>query len=192
MHRVPSVRTLSATVLQDARHLVAMARAALTPGLNEPLPSAAGAKRNIARDAPMGHNQHTGSVSKQGGRVDCPDKSTSTASTGGGNGIYGGGVGYVSTISTVGSGGSDGREAGSTMASTSQEQEREVSTASSKAGRRLSREGGLGSSNRPYLPLHGFISFISDLHMKTPQEILEKVKQRPQNIQHIVHTCICS
>ena len=161
-----------------------MARTAVSPGVDEPPPpSAASSERDAARElaAPMDHNQQEGSVSRQTDHVECPDRSTSTTYVDYSGGSYGDEAGAASTVSTA-SGGGDSHRLGadSMVASSSEENKREVRTASSAAHGRSGKEGGCsGSSSRPYIPLHGFVSFICDLHMKTPQEILEKVKTHP-------------
>lgn len=184
-HHLPPVQSpLATTVLQDARHLVAMAKASLSPGLNEPSASssASSATRDVARAATsMDHNPRAGSVSNQTDGTEYPDNSTSTTYTdvGGGSYGYGDGAGSASTISAAGGDGSHAFEAGSMIASSREKQERKVVTASSGADGRTGKGSGCSDSvSRPYLPLHGLISFISDLHMKTPQEILEKVKRK--------------
>lgn len=149
----------------------------------------------------MDRNQQTGPVSKQqADSVEPPNKSTSISSVDGGGGSYGDDTGSMSAISAVGGGGdsyrddagsmstisavggggggsgSRGVRADSVMAPPSEEQARKIGTVSSKTGGRIGKGGALDSGHRPYLPLHGLISFVSDLHMKTPQEILEKVR----------------
>lgn len=179
----PSEPCRQRAVLQDAKHLVAMARAAVSPDLNEPPPpSAASAERNAPRAAaPMDHNQQTGSGSRQTDYVECLDRSTSTTYVDCSGDSCGDGAGSASTVSAVsGGGGSRGLGARSMVASSREGKEGDVATVSSAPGGRNGKGSGCSdSSSRPYIPLHGFISFICDLHMRTPQEILEKVKTHP-------------
>lgn len=137
-----------------------MARASSLLGQDEPPPVPI-AKSDAVRDIPMDTNEP--------GELDSEQQSQSVEP----------GDKAASTVSSADRGGdNDGNGDNVSRTSSSKEKERKKrATVSSTAGGRIGK-GRASVCNRPYIPLHAFTSFISDLHMKTPQEILEKVRPR--------------
>lgn len=158
-------RTFFATAIQDAKHLVAMARASSALGLNEP-PPALIAKCDAARGIPIDRGQPEGLESEQQFRSSKVQVKT------------------VSVVHSVGDEGTGDEKHGTigSLTSPSRGKELKNTAISSQVGRSIGKhrsfEHSTACNRNPYVPLHGFISFLGDLHMRTPQEILEKVRTR--------------
>lgn len=150
------ISTPLAGVLQDARHLVSMAREAwgVPADAGEDMPTLI-AEPNSDRDATASDGGNLGRTASG------PESDTADPVTG-----------YLARE------GHDEQEKRSVPSVSAHEKKRAETEEVSRNPGHSDKKTASASSSR-YIPLHGLLFLLGELHMKTPEDIHEKVTDKP-------------